>query len=105
MRHRLFRTDCNGKGRAASSHRFTSSILKLLDYTRRGPSAERKGMGGGGGGGQERSTTEVGKENDFYSFQEVKHCEFKRKATKEPVPKFKVFFFIVSRRRNLSRSC
>lgn len=36
MRHGLFRTNRDGKGRvAASSHRFTPSILKLLDYTRR----------------------------------------------------------------------
>lgn len=40
MRHGLFRSNCDGKGRAvaaaaASSHRFTPSILKLLDYTRR----------------------------------------------------------------------
>lgn len=106
MRHRLFRTDCNGKGRAASSHRFTSSILKLLDYTRRGPRAEREGVGSGRGRQeQERSATEVRKENDFYSFLDVKHGGFKRKATKESVPKFKVFFFIVSCRSNLSQSC
>lgn len=60
---------------------------------------------GARGGEQERSTTEVGKENDFYSFLEVKHGEFKRNATKESVLKFTVFFFIVSRWRNLSRSC
>lgn len=42
MRHGLFRNNCDGKGRAAavaaaaaSSHRFTPSILKLRDNTRR----------------------------------------------------------------------
>lgn len=66
MRHGLFRTNCDGKGRAAaSSHRFTPSILKLLDYTR-----QECGRG--------RQAGRSGKENDSYSFQEVKHGECKK---------------------------
>lgn len=67
MRHGLFRTNCDGMGRVAaatSSHRFTPSILKLLDYTRREI-------------GQGRQAGRSSKENDSNSFQEVKlgECE------------------------------
>lgn len=97
MGHGLFRTNRDGKGRvAASSHRFTPSILKLLDYTRRGA---RHGRLAG------RQAGRSGKENDSYSLQEVKHSECKSKkeelsqSVHSHIPFFFFFFLIVLHQR------